>query len=474
MKKISKITALLLAFVMSFSMVSCGRRAAAVDGAPNVTVQESESGTKQSVDDGQSKAEAKQTVAETSGKISMTEPEASDSDNETTKGQTVSASEAVSEAVRDTKPAENITKAEKPTGTNVTQPANKDTRPAATTTAAQNSGNSTQTTQPATQPVTQPATKPAETSGSSGSSGGQSSSGIGFHVSGTKLLDANGNEFVMRGINEAHAWYKAQDQTSINAIAATGANCVRIVCGDGDQYARDSVESLKSVIEMCKNNKLVAILEVHDATGKDEVQYLRNAADYWIQVKDALIGNEKYVILNIANEWCGSWNADIWKEGYTEVIPKLRNAGIKNTIMVDAAGWGQYPDCIKLKGKEVAASDPDGNTMFSIHMYEYAGSDSSKIQSNLKGATDNGLCVCVGEFGYKHTGGDVDEEYIMKYCTENKIGYIGWSWKGNSGGVEYLDIAVNWDGSVLSSEWGEKLINGTYGIKATSKLCTVY
>ncbi|MFR2154367.1 MAG: hypothetical protein ACLS48_06625 [[Eubacterium] siraeum] len=36
----------------------------------------------------------------------------------------------------------------------------------------------------------------------------------------------------------------------------------------------------------------------------------------------------------------------------------------------------------------------------------------------------------------------------MKYCQGNGIGYIGWSWKGNSGGVEYLDIANSWDGSV--------------------------
>ena len=29
----------------------------------------------------------------------------------------------------------------------------------------------------------------------------------GFRVDGTKLLDAKGNEFVMRGVNHAHCWY---------------------------------------------------------------------------------------------------------------------------------------------------------------------------------------------------------------------------------------------------------------------------
>ena len=62
----------------------------------------------------------------------------------------------------------------------------------------------------------------------------------------------------------------------------------------------------------------------------------------------------------------------------------------------------------------------------------------------------------------------------MQYCEENDIGYLGWSWKGNGGGVEYLDIAVEWDGSVLSEDWGEILINGENGITATAKICSVY
>ena len=63
---------------------------------------------------------------------------------------------------------------------------------------------------------------------------------------------------------------------------------------------------------------------------------------------------------------------------------------------------------------------------------------------------------------------------IMKYCQENGIGYLGWSWKGNSGGVEYLDIANSWDGSVLSADWGENLVNGENGIKQTSVKCSVF
>lgn len=297
---------------------------------------------------------------------------------------------------------------------------------------------------------------------------------VGFRVDGTKLLDANGNEFVMRGINHAHTWFKNDSLVAIPSIAETGSNVVRLVLSDGQQYEKDSLESIQELIESCKENEMIAIVEVHDGTGMDDVSYLENAADFWIEMKDALIGNEDYVILNIANEWVGQWDSEIWRDGYVSVIPRIREAGIKNTIMVDAAGWGQYGQSIADYGQEVFDSDPKKNTMFSIHMYGSAGGSERTIRSNLEGVTDQGLCVVVGEFGYTHSDGDVDEAFLMEYCVENSIGYIGWSWKGNGGGVEYLDIAVEWDGSVLSPDWGEVLINGENGIKATAQKCSVF
>ena len=296
----------------------------------------------------------------------------------------------------------------------------------------------------------------------------------GFSVDGTKLLDANGNEFVMRGVNHAHSWFKNDDAAALEAIDKTGANCVRLVLADGVQWEKDSVESINALTDKCKEYQMVAVLEVHDATGRNDIDDIQKAADFWVEMKDALIGREDYVILNIANEWIGDWKSKTWAQGYTTVIPQLREAGIKNTIMVDSAGWGQYGKSIKEKGMEVFESDPDRNTMFSVHMYGSAGKNEKTIEENLTGATDQGLCVCVGEFGYNHSDGDVDEEYIMEYCDANSIGWMGWSWKGNGGGVEYLDLSYDWEGTQLSPDWGEKVVNGPKGIKATSKTCSVF
>ncbi|USB34384.1 cellulase family glycosylhydrolase [Paenibacillus sp. YPG26] len=295
----------------------------------------------------------------------------------------------------------------------------------------------------------------------------------GFYIDGTTLYDANGNPFVMRGINHAYTWYKGQEDVAIPAIARTGANTVRIVLSDGQQWTKDSLSALQRLVTLCEQNKLIAVLEVHDGTGSDSAAVLDNIANYWIEMKSALIGKEKTVILNIANEWYGTWNGADWAKGYISVIPKLRNAGIKNTIMVDGAGWGQYPQSIVDYGTQVFNSDPQKNTMFSVHMYEYAGGNASTVKSNIDNILNKNLALVIGEFGIRHTNGDVDEATIMSYSQQKGVGYLGWSWKGNGSGLEYLDMANDWAGTSYT-EQGNAIINGPNGIKNTSKLATVF
>lgn len=296
----------------------------------------------------------------------------------------------------------------------------------------------------------------------------------GFYVDGTRLLDANGNEFVMRGVNHAHAWYANNDAKALEGIAATGANSVRIVLSDGVEYNRDSVQMVSALVSKCKNLGMIAILEVHDGTGSNDPAMIEASVEFWIEVKDALIGNEAYAILNIVNEWQGSYSRDKYESTYCKAVADLRAAGIMNTILIDSSGWGQQPKSVVECGQNILAADPLGNTMFAIHMYGTAGKNAETIKKNIDSIRELGLCVCIGEFGWNHSDGDVDEDYIMQYCTEIGVGYLAWSWKGNGGGVEYLDMTTDWSGENLTPEWGEKVVNGEYGIRNTSVPCTVF
>ncbi|WP_054703638.1 glycoside hydrolase family 5 protein [Bacillus sp. JCM 19041] len=285
----------------------------------------------------------------------------------------------------------------------------------------------------------------------------------GFQVTGTQLLDGEGNPYVMRGVNHGHSWFKQDLDTAIPAIAAIGANTVRIVLSNGQQWERDSAAEVERVLAAIEAEGLTAVLEVHDATGSDDPNDLFTAVEYWKHLAGVLKGTEDRVIINIANEWYGSWASEVWANTYRQAIPQLRDAGITHTLMVDAAGWGQYPASIHQRGADVLASDPLKNTMFSIHMYEYAGSDRTTVERNINGVLEQNLAVVIGEFGHRHHDGDVDDDAILSYTSERKVGWLAWSWYGNGGGVEYLDLA-NGPGGPLTS-WGERIVNGPNGLK---------
>ena len=87
-------------------------------------------------------------------------------------------------------------------------------------------------------------------------------------------MDANDQPFVMRGVNHAHAWNKADLPAAIPAIAATGANTVRVVLSNGDRWTRDEAGGVKEILDLCDQHRLVAVLEVHDAISSNDVRSL--------------------------------------------------------------------------------------------------------------------------------------------------------------------------------------------------------
>lgn len=299
----------------------------------------------------------------------------------------------------------------------------------------------------------------------------------GFSIQDGLLYDNNGHEFIMRGVNFPHVWYPTQTATAIPDIAATGANCVRLVLGAGKQWGPNSATDVAALIELCKTHKLIPILEVHDCTGFGEAPLaapLSVAVDYWLSIQQVLKGQENFVIINIANEPLGNGvPASKWVDDHTTAITRLRAAGLTHTLMVDAANWGQDWEQIMFNNaRTVFNSDPLRNVIFSIHMYQvYAAR--APIQNYLSAFVTNKLPLLVGEFGADHQGEPVDEGSILEICQTLGLGYIGWSWSGNSGGTESLDITLNFNPATLSS-WGTTLIKSANGITATSQLSSVF
>ncbi|MFY1620246.1 cellulase family glycosylhydrolase [Micromonospora sp. WMMD736] len=297
----------------------------------------------------------------------------------------------------------------------------------------------------------------------------------GFSVAGGKLYDANGAEFVMRGVNHAHTWYPQQTSSFAN-VKALGANTVRVVLSSGDRWTRNTNADVANVISLCKANRLICVLEVHDTTGYGEQSgaiTLDRAVDYWLSLKDVLVGQERYVIVNIGNEPYGNYNYGSWATDSANAVKRLRAGGLTHTIMVDAPNWGQdWGFTMRDNAASVFAADPARNTLFSIHMYGVFDT-AAEISDYLGRFRTAGLPIVVGEFGFNHSDGDPDEDSILAYSQANGIGWLGWSWSGNGGGVEYLDMATAFNPASLTT-WGQRVFNGVNGIRQTAREATVF
>ncbi|GGQ10979.1 cellulase family glycosylhydrolase [Streptomyces mutabilis] len=296
----------------------------------------------------------------------------------------------------------------------------------------------------------------------------------GLHISDGRLLEANGNDFVMRGVNHAHTWYPGETQ-SLADIKALGANSVRVVLSDGHRWSENSPADVANVVAQCKANRLICVLEVHDTTGYGEdaaAGTLDHAADYWIGLKDVLTGEEDYVIVNIGNEPWGNTDPAGWTEPTVAAVKKLRDAGFQHTIMVDAPNWGQdWQGVMRANARSVFDADPTGNLIFSIHMYSVYDT-AQEITDYLNAYVDAGLPILVGEFGGPaDQWGDPDEDTMMATAEQLDLGYLAWSWSGNTDPV--LDLALDFDPSRLSS-WGERIFHGADGIAQTAEEATVF
>lgn len=293
----------------------------------------------------------------------------------------------------------------------------------------------------------------------------------GIHVVDGRIAEADGTDLVLRGVNHAHTWY-THTTDSFADIKAAGANSVRVVLSSGDQWTRNSPEDVANVVDLCEENRLVCILEVHDTTGYGD-QYapaagtLDQAVDYWEDLYPTLAGTEDFVMVNIGNEPFGN-DATVnqrWASETSDAILRLRTIGYEHALVVDAPNWGQdWTNVMRAEAAGVFAADPDANTVFSIHMYGvYA--DPATVTSYLEHFVDAGLPIVVGEFGWRQTSSDVDEDVVLAEAARLDLGWLAWSWSGNTD--PYLDMVLGFD-PANPSAWGTRIIDGPQGLRETA------
>ena len=293
----------------------------------------------------------------------------------------------------------------------------------------------------------------------------------GFFIADGRLYDAEGGEFVIRGINNPHAWFDDYDRDwaydALESIAGYGFNTVRIVWETDESTAQ-----LERIIERVVQLRMIPMIELHDVTGHESGTELRETASYFLrdEVFDILQDHRRHLLLNVANEWSG----DDWYDEYAQTVDMLRDGGLHHTLVIDANGWGQNAQVVLDDGQALLDHDPDHNLLFSVHTYE-SDDYAEDITQTLEAAVDAALPLIVGEFGWQHGNPveTIDFRRLMADCERLGLGYIPWSWKGNNDVVEYLDMSHDWGGSDLT-DWGRAVIYEANGINQTSRLASVF
>src|SRR5690606_9571480 len=96
---------------------------------------------------------------------------------------------------------------------------------------------------------------------------------------------------------------------------------VRVVLSGGRWQPADTTADVANVVNLCKTNRLICVLENHDTTGYNEQQNqwsLDRSVTWWNSVRDALVGQEDYVIINIGNEPFGNGSSPVSSSAWTQ------------------------------------------------------------------------------------------------------------------------------------------------------------
>lgn len=271
----------------------------------------------------------------------------------------------------------------------------------------------------------------------------------GFFVEGRHIYDRCGEEVIFRGINRMtivldfdhdEAGRPVFNPFSLEEIAKTGANSVRIMW----MMWRDAhlvEDAVAKAIEL----EMIPILEMHDATG--DWGRLDEVVDYWL---DELLGivktYEQDLIVNIANE-AGNQNVTDrqFLEGYSRAIGRMRDAGIRTPLIIDATTWGRNVEQLLRVAPDLMKEDPDRNLIFSWHPWDTGESEALRVTNAMEQSVAEEIPFVIGEFSHTSVGcvGEVPYHHIMAEAERLGIGWLAWSWGPGNGDCETMDMTAD-------------------------------
>lgn len=258
-------------------------------------------------------------------------------------------------------------------------------------------------------------------------------------VSGTQLVDGDGNPVQLKGIStHGLAWYPEY----VNAECFRqlkeewGANVIRLAmytaenggyCTGGNQ---DDLKALvKEGVAYATDCGLYVIIDWHILSDGNPNTYLEEAKKFFREMAEAYAEYDN-VLYEICNEPNGGTSWSQIKAYAEQIIPVIREKDRDGIILVGTPNWSQYVD--------QAAADPItgyDNIMYTLHFYAATHTDS--LRNTMVGAIQAGLPLFVSEYGICDASGNgaIDRNQADKWVEtmdEYGISYVAWNLSNKS------------------------------------------
>jgi mannan endo-1,4-beta-mannosidase len=280
-----------------------------------------------------------------------------------------------------------------------------------------------------------------------------------FKVSGNHLVDPCGDKVVLKGVNKMSVFDEEDPNgdTYMAEIAKTKSNSVRIVWQRTySNGGAASLTQLEKLIQRSIENKMIPMVEMHDATCN--LGGLNAVVDYWTSqpVVSLVQKYEHALIVNIANE-AGDYavTAPAFESAYKQAITRMRNAGIRTPLVIDAPDCGKNLEVLVAVANSLQQHDPDHNIVFSVHTYwskeavKYVQPTFIKDQLNAAAALNQPFIIgeLAGFGGWPGDGepdyascsskGSIDYQTLLAEVASHDMGYYIWEWGPGNGYYNY-------------------------------------
>jgi len=288
-----------------------------------------------------------------------------------------------------------------------------------------------------------------------------------LHVQGNRILNASGQQVVLRGVNRSGGEYACvqgwgifegpTDQASVNGIKSWHANAVRIPLNEQCWLAINGINAAYSganyrsavtnFVNLLNQNGLYVILDLHWtapgttlATHQVPMPDLDHSPAFWSSVASTFKGNDA-VIFELFNEpWPDSQQDSVaawtcWRDGGTcpgvsyqvagmqTMLNAVRATGATNIVALGGVGYSNYLS----RWLQYKPSDPLNNLMAAWHAYNFNACNNVACWNGAPASVIAQVPVSVTETG-ANTCDSTWWNSLLDWLDARQTGYQAWAW----------------------------------------------